>query len=421
MSENKSRRDFLKMSAATTAALGLGMVACQRQEKFVKANVPNNERIKVGVIGVGVRGKNILKAIQYVGLMKVVAICDNLDFQMKESRQYIDNEVGEYLDYNDLLAHKGLDAVVIATPLSVHHQVVMAALDKDLHILCEKALAYNIDQCKEIKMRGDQSNKLFQVSYQYQLNPVFNAIKNIIDNGYLGKLTRVECTWDRFGDWRRKVPSPDLERHLNWRLYKEYSGGLMAELASHQLNMVDNIIGEHPVKVVGTGGIDYWKDGRETFDNVHALFDYPSGVKVGFHSGTSNKHEGYQMKFYGDKGTIVSYGMARATIIPQGKAVSEEWKNNVDSITGASIKIIGKKSDERQIKPEKTDDIVYPTDNDNFNVTWRLYDNFAKAIKGKEKLMLGLHDGYQSAISVHMANDAIRNEKVVRWLDEYDV
>lgn len=418
---NQSRRDFLRMSAATTAALGLGMVACKREEKFVMPQVEDQDKIKVGVIGVGNRGKSILKAIQYVPQLKVVAICDNLDFQMKESKQYIDNDVAEYLDFNDLLAHKGLEAVIIATPLNEHYRMVMAAFDADLHILCEKALAYTIEQCKTIKQRGDQSKKIFQVSYQYQLNPVFNAIKNIIDNGYLGKLTRVECTWDRFGDWRRKIPSPDLERHLNWRLYKEYSGGLMAELASHQLNMVDNIIGEHPVKVVGTGGIDYWKDGRETFDNVHALFDYPSGVKVGFHSGTSNKYESYQMKFYGDKGTIKSYGMRTASIIPQGEAVSEEWKNNVDSVTGASIKIIGKKTDERKIKAQKTEDIIYPTDNDNFNVTWRLYDNFAKAILGQEKLMLGLKDGYQSAISVHMANDAIRHEKVVRWQDEYNV
>lgn len=417
---SQSRRDFLKMSTATAAALGLAMVACKRKESFVMQNIPDAEKLKVAVIGVGNRGKSILSALKFVAQFKVVAICDTLDFQMEKSKEYIPNAVSCYADYNELLKKETLDAVIIATPLSEHYKVVMASFDADVHILCEKALAYDIEQCKAIKLRGDKSDKLFQVSYQYQLNPVFNAIKSIIDNGYLGKLTRVECSWDRFGDWRRKIPSPDLERQLNWRLYKEYSGGLMAELASHQLNMVDNIIGEHPVKVVGTGGIDYWKDGRETFDNVHALFDYPSGVKVGFHSGTSNKYEGYQMKFYGDKATIISYGMAKAHIVPQGDAVDEEWKDNVDSVTGASIKIVGKE-DKRKITPDIKEDIVYPTDNDNFNVTWRLYDNFAKAIKGKEKLMLGLQDGYQSAISVHMANDAIRNERVVRWQPEFDI
>lgn len=417
---SQSRRDFLKLSTTTAAALGLGFVACNRKEKFKLDTVADTERIKVGLIGVGNRGKSILKAIELVPEIKVVALCDILDFQITTAKEYIANEVKVYKDFNQLLAHKGLDAVIIATPLHEHYPMVMAAFEADVHILCEKALAHNIDQCQEIKRRGDKSNKIFQVSYQYQLNPVFNAIKNIIDNGYCGKITRIEATWDRNGDWRRKVPSPELERLINWRMYKEYSGGLMAELASHELNMIDNLLGSHPTKVVGTGGIDYWKDGRETFDNVHALFDYPDGVKVGFHSGTTNNHEGYQIKFYGDKATIVSFGMKKAEIYPQGKRVDEKWKDNVDSVTGASIKIVGKDK-KRTIKALESDDIIFPTDNDYFNVTWRLYKNFAAAIKGKEKLLLGLKDGYQSAISVHMANEAIRHEKVVRWLPEYDI
>jgi len=417
---NTSRRDFLKMSTATAAALGLGLVACKRQEKFELKTLPDGERIRVGVIGIGARGKAILSALEYVPDFKVVAICDTLDFQMEAAKKYLASDTATYHDYNDLLAHKGLEAVIISTPLHEHYRMVLSALDANLHILCEKALAHNIEQCKTIKLRAEKSDKLFQISYQYQLNPVFNAIKNIVDNGYCGKITRIEATWDRNGDWRRKLPSPDLERQLNWRMYKEYSGGLMAELASHQLNMIDNLLGSHPTKVVGTGGIDYWKDGRETFDNVHALFDYPGGVKVGFHSGTTNKYEGYQIKFYGDKATIVSYNMEKAYIYPEAKQTDEEWKDNVDSVTGASIKIIGKEN-KREIKVQKSNDIVYPTDNNYFNVTWHLYHNLAAAIKGEEPLLLGLKDGYQSAISVHLANEAIRHERVVRWLPEYDV
>ncbi len=408
------------MGTATAAALSLGMVACRRKDKFVLETLPEEERLKVGLIGAGNRGKGILKALEFVPEIKVTALCDVLDFQIAKAKEYIPNEVASYADYKALLSHKGLDAVIIATPLHEHYSMVMDAFDAELHILCEKALAYSIEECQAIKIRGDQSKKIFQVSYQYQLNPIFNAIKNIIDKEYCGKITRIEASWDRNGDWRRKVPSPELERLINWRMYKEYSGGLMAELGSHELNMIDNLLASHPLKVVGTGGIDYWQDGRETFDNVHALFDYPNGVKVGFHSGTTNKYEGYQMKFYGDKATIVSYGMNRAEIYPEDKRIDEEWKDNLDSVTGASIKIIGKEN-KRKITPEKDDAIIYPTDDDNFNVTWRLYKNFAAAIKGKEKLLLGLKDGYQSAISVHMANDAIRNEKVARWLPEYDV
>ncbi|WP_136480784.1 Gfo/Idh/MocA family protein [Cognatitamlana onchidii] len=415
-----SRRDFIKLSSLTATAIGLGLVACKNKEEFVLKQVPDQERIKVGVIGLGNRGKGILKALDFVPEIKVIALCDTLEFQMDTAKQYITNSVDTFSDFESLLALKDIDAVIIAAPLHEHFRIVMAAFDAGKHIMCEKTLAYNIDQCKAIKRRGDQSDKIFQVSYQYQLHPVFNSIKSIIDAGHCGTITRIDCSWDRHSNWRRKVPTPELERQINWRMYKAYSGGLMAELGSHLLNMVDNLLNAHPLKVVGTGGIDYWKDGRETCDNVHTLFDYPNGVKVGFHSILNNSYEGYQMKIYGDKATIICHGMNKAEIIPEGKKVDEKWKDSVDSVSGASVKIIGN-DNKREIYTKNSDDLIYPTDNDNFNVTWHLYKNFAKAIKGEEPLFLGLKDGYQSAISVHMANKAIREETVVKWLPEYDV
>lgn len=417
---SESRRKFLRLSAVSAAAITIGLEACNSKEKFVLGKVAEADQLKVGVIGTGNRGKDIIRVLNFVPEMRVVAICDTLDFRIKEAETLMDHEVEKYSDYQKLMAHRDLDVVIIATPLHEHYRMVMAAFDADLHILCEKALAYNIEQCQAIKRRGDQYGKLFQVSYQYQLNPVFNAIKSLADKGFLGKITKVEATWDRNGNWRRKVPSPELERQINWRMYKEYSGGLMAELASHELNMIDNLLGTHPTKVVGTGGIDYWKDGRTTYDNVHALFDYPEGVKVGFHSGTTNKYEGFQMKFYGDKATVVSHGMNKAEIYAEGKSVEQEWSSTVDGVSGASIKIIGD-MEKRSVEPKADESIIYPTDDQFFNMTWKLYKNFAAAIKGEEPLLLGLKDAYQSAISVHMANDAIRNERVVRWLPEYDI
>src|SRR5690606_41848139 len=89
-------------------------------------------------------------------------------------------------------------------------------------------------------------------------------------------------------------------------MYKAYSGGLMAELCSHQIDGVHMLLGQHPKSVIGMGGIDYWKDGRETFDNVTALFEYPAGLKARFTALTTNAHEGFKTKFFGTKATIES-------------------------------------------------------------------------------------------------------------------
>ncbi len=413
------RRDFLIKASLVSAGIGIGLAGCKSKPEFSLIPVAEADKIKVGIIGLGNRGGTIIEVLSQVPEIKIVACCDILDFRLKKGLEKINNGAKGYSDYRKLLENKELEAVIISTPLNEHHRMVIDALDVGLHIMCEKALAHNIEQSKEIFEKAKKTSKLFQISYQYQLNPMFKTIKNIIKKGYCGKISRIEAAWHRNNNWRRPLPSPELERQINWRMYKEYSGGLMAELGSHQLNMIDNIIGEHPVKVVGTGGIDYWKDGRETFDNVHAIFDYPSGVKASFSSNLANKYEGFKMKFYGDKATIITNSMDEAFIYPETD-VEKEWNEETDGISGASIKIIDKDK-QRTITPTEDENVAYPFDDHYRKTTYLLYKNFAAAIKGEEKLKLGIKDGYQSAISVHLANIAIREEKVVRWLPEYNI
>lgn len=413
------RREFLIKSSIITAGISAGILGCV-EKKNEPIIVPENQRIKIGIIGMGDRGSTIIKSVNSLPQFKFIAACDILDFRLDEGLKKIkEKNVIAYRDYKKMLENKDLEAVIISTPLYEHSRMALDALDLDLHIMCEKALAYSIEESKAIKLKAENSAKLFQISYQYQMNPTFKAIKDIIKNGYLGKLTRVEANWHRNNNWRRKLPLPELERQINWRLYKEYSGGLMAELGSHHLNMIDNIIGEHPTKVVGSGGINYWKDGRETYDNVMAIFDYPNGIKSTFSSILSNKYEDQRIKFYGDKATIVTNGMNGAFIYPENNA-EKEWDDQIDGVTRASIKFIDDDK-KRSITPIQDDFVDCPFESNYDKTTWLLYKNFAAAINGTEKLELGLKDGYQSAISVHMANKAIREEVVVKWLPEYDI
>ncbi|MBN1927759.1 MAG: Gfo/Idh/MocA family oxidoreductase [Prolixibacteraceae bacterium] len=411
------RRDFITKSTLVAAGVGIGLAGCKRL--ITPAPVPENERIKVGIIGLGDRGSTIIHVLKQLPEIKIIACCDILDFRLEEGLAKINDKAIGYSDYRKMLENKDLEAVIISTPLFEHYPMVMDALDADIHIMCEKAMTYSIEESIAAKLKANQSSKLFQVSYQYQLNPTFNAIKEIIQKGYLGKLTRIDAWWHRNNNWRRPLPRADLERQVNWRLYKEYSGGLMAELGSHQLNMIDNIIGSHPVKVVGTGGIDYWKDGRTVNDNVFALFDYPNGIKASFSSILANKFEEQTIKFYGDKATIVSNRMDEALIYPEDDN-DTEWNKDVDAVTGASIKIINKDKG-RRIDIPKSFSRNSVFDDNYLQTTWLLYKNFAAAIKGEEPLVMGLKDGYQSSISVHLANKAIREETVEHWLPEYDV
>ena len=100
------------------------------------------------------------------------------------------------------------------------------------------------------------------------------------------------------------MPDPSLERFLNWRVYREYSGGLMAELGSHQVDVADWAFQSEPIAVTGVGGLDYWKDGRDIFDNVAVIFEYPEGQKFIFTSICNNAHLDFSEVIMGDEGTI---------------------------------------------------------------------------------------------------------------------
>ncbi|MCV9385272.1 Gfo/Idh/MocA family protein [Reichenbachiella ulvae] len=418
------RRNFIKQATKVTAGLGAGLslVSCSQSNgsKKMVAPWPDDQRIRIGIIGVGNRGSSIVDVLNASPIFKVIACCDVLSFRLNDAMKRINDEAKGYRDYEDLLKNDELEAVVISTPLHEHYRIAMDALDADLHIMCEKALAHDIEQSQNIKRKADQSNKLFQISYQYQLNPTFKAIKDIIHSGHCGKVMRIDACWHRNSNWRRPVENPALERQINWRMYREYSGGLMAELGSHHLNMIDNIMGTHPVKVVGSGGIDYWKDGREVFDNVYTIFDYPNGAKASFSSILSNKYEDQTIKFYGDKATIVTNQMNEAYIYPEGESASG-WGEGIDGVSGASIKLVDDDQVQgRKITPREEVNNC-PFEDNYMKTTWLLYDNFAAAIKGEKELLVGLEDGYQSAISVHMANMAMREERTVKWLPEYDI
>lgn len=101
----------------------------------------------------------------------------------------------------------------------------------------------------------------------------------MIHAGTFGEINAIRTFWYRNGDWRRPVPSANLERQINWRLYKEYSKGLMTELACHQLQIGSWALNKLPEKVMGHGAITYWKDGREVYDNVSCLYVFDDGVK----------------------------------------------------------------------------------------------------------------------------------------------
>jgi len=321
------RRNFLKAVAGVPALAGLGVAAATRGPV---AGGP----VRVGFIGVGGEGRVLLAQVDGA-FADVKAICDINPAQLMRADEVLAKtgkpKATHYADYKEMLAKEDIEGVIIATPLWAHAEQTVTCLDAGKHVLCEKMMAWDIDGCERMRQAARRTGRVLEIGYQRFYSAMYQAAyEGIIKAGTLGDVYTARIAWHRNGNWRRTGdpptpaydPSPwgykDWEHLLNWRLYKQYSRGLLAELASHQVNIVNWFFGAAPETVHGTGSVARWKDGREVDDHVYATFEYPGGRTATFSSIESNAFDHYYEVFFGTKGTLLLKGEAEAYLFEEG-------------------------------------------------------------------------------------------------------
>ena len=262
--------------------------------------------MRYGIIGTGTEGCTLLKFLATIPEGRCIATCDIYPPNLKKGVETIGSNPETYVEYRKMLERKDMDAVLIATPLNLHAQMVVDALNAGKHVFVEKTMYFKEEEGEMIrKAMADHPKQVLQVGLQRRSSVLYQVAMEMIRKGALGKIMFVRAQWHRNSNWRRPVPDPKFERLINWRMYKEYSGGLLAELASHQIDIANWAIGSEPISVFATGGINYWKDGRETCDNVEAIYEYPGGQKLVWSSILYNAHLDFNEQIMGDQGTLI--------------------------------------------------------------------------------------------------------------------
>ncbi len=398
-----SRRNFIRKTGILTG----GVLLHNSLMKTFAMDADN--RINIGVIGCGDRGKGIMQIMKELPeKFNITAICDVLDFRLKETEPLLPaGSFRKYSDHRQLLDDKSIRAVIIAVPLYLHFSVAKDALEAGKQVYLEKTMTYNIPQAASlIKIAGAYPKQVLQIGHQYRYTPLYYKVKEMIEKGYLGKVTQIDCRWDRNWNWRRPVPDPALERKINWRMYKEYSGGLPAELLSHQIDFINWAFNTHPTSIAGTGGIDFYNDGRETYDNVQAILRYGKEGMIGnFGATCANAREGYIFKLKGNKGTV-SLLVNEGIYYPE--ATTRKELQTVDGVAGAT-RITWNKDSGIPILSEPVKDGTY----------YALVD-FHKSITTRQSPASNVFTGARTAVCVHLANEAIYSNSVQQWKREYD-
>ncbi len=356
-----TRREFLSGVAAGGTSLGAMYFGYKALE---------GKPVRVGFIGTGDEG-NILIHEHPPEYMEIVAIADlrptNRERAMNgdgnDVRMGLKKKLGDakaaviaenskdIVTHRDLIAKKdelGLEAVVIAVPLNQHAPIAMECMQAGLHVLTEKLMAKTVMQCKEMIRLAREKDLRLAVGHQRHYSVLYDNANALVKTGVLGDLKYIRAQWHRNNSfpgsdsWRKVIPKgdesvkdlnlselgyTDLNQLVNWRLYNETGGGLMAELGSHQLDACSIFLGKvHPLAVQGYGGRNYYgvdlkyssddkkKDNREIDDHIYVTFEFP-GLNhekdpqdkciVTYSSINTNVIEPYGELLYGSRGTLI--------------------------------------------------------------------------------------------------------------------
>jgi len=301
-----NRRDFLRGGSIATLMTMLGGVELLAPSLgHAQESAPEGAKVKVGVIGLGAWGRELLKTLGANDLAEVVAICDTYPASVRKCAPDAPG-AKQYANYQDLLADKNVRGVFVATPSHQHLQVTLDALKAGKHVYCEAPLANTIDEAREIARAAVALPKqIFQAGLQMRSDPQRHFLLPFIRSGALGTYVMARAQWHKKQSWRSISPNPDREKAINWRLSRETSTGLVGEIGIHQIDQAGWFMNQRPVAVSGFHSLIKWKDGRDVPDTVQAMVEYPGEVRLAYDATLANSFDADYEMLYGTYAAVM--------------------------------------------------------------------------------------------------------------------
>lgn len=394
-----------------------------------KLNEIKKEKARIALIGTGSRGQYHIHNLLEIGHAEIVALCDNYAPNLKEAHALYP-KAKTYTDYKKLLESNDIDGVVIATPLNWHAPMVLDSLAAGKHVFCEKSMALTMDECKAIYDAYQTTDKVLYFCMQRMFDEKYVKGIQMIHSGLIGDVVGARCHWFRNHDWRRPVPSPALEKQINWRLYWESSAGLMTELASHQLEVCNWATKRVPRSVMGMGDIVFWKDGREVYDSVNLIYHYDNDVKINYESLISNRFNGMEDQILGHKGTMdLAKGVYYYEEDKSGSGI-EQLLNQIGDKVFTSVPIAGPSWRPETKKAYKPHYIMEGNFNINEGVSMIgaekdgsdiILSAFCQACITGEKGQNIVEEAYSATMLCLLGNQAMAEQRKIEFPDEYKI
>jgi predicted dehydrogenase len=304
-----SRRDFIRGGSVATLMGMLGAVELKADSTgSAEAKKPAGPKVKLGIIGLGPRGREIIGTLQLQPEAEIAAICDYYPAMLRRSAANVPG-AKPIEDYKALLEDKEIKAVVIATPSHKHRDIAIEALKAGKHVYCEAPMATTLEDVRAIAAAARAAvGQVFQPGLALRSDPQRHFLLQFVRSGAAGHPLMARAQWNKKQSWRQASPNPERAEEINWRLDKKLSLGLAGEIGIHQIDMMSWLLKERPTAVTGFGGILHWNDGRDVPDTAQFVFEYPGGVQGIFEATLANSFDAEYEMLYGTYAAIMLRG-----------------------------------------------------------------------------------------------------------------
>lgn len=412
------RRTFVKTSALASGAIALGVSALS-QARAAGAN----DRIRIGIIGVGGMGGGHLGSLVRKTdseNIQVVAVSDVYQRRLSRAKDHCKGD--GYLDYRRLLERKDIDAVLIATPDHWHAKIAIDALESGKHVYCEKPMTHTVEQAIALRNAARRHKQILQVGPNATGNDSYWKAHDAIAGGRIGKVTWAHGSYNRnariclFNEHQKIDPTagPDKtgDDYIDWdmwlghqwglapkrewtpehffrfRKYWPYNGGVATDLLYHKLAplliAIAGANGEYPARVNANGGLYIEKDGRDIPDTFMLTADFPSEWSL-FLVSTLTNDAGIPDRVYGKHGTL-----------ELGGEPSLRW--NGDFKEEFKAKNGGKEEARIPLTPRRD-----------------LENNWIDAMRGNGPVHCNVELGCATMVTIKMAVESYRQRKTMLW------
>jgi predicted dehydrogenase len=423
------RRDFIKDVVQTAALTSVSA--------FSAKNIPGaNDRVKVGLIGCGGRGRLVAGMMRESPNVTIGAVCDVYDTNLLAAREWASGDCQSYKDFRELLARKDIDAVIVATPDHWHAIPAVLACQAGKDVYIEKPLAHNIKEGRAIVEAARRNNRVVQVGTQHRSSQHYREIARIIQSGELGRVhfVRIWNYVNTYPDGLGLFPDSDPPAGVDWdfylgpapyhaynrgrfiasyRFFYDYAGGMITDFGTHRFDSLHQVMDvDAPLSVSACGERYALKDGADTPDVIQATYEYP-GFTLSYEAMMLNGHgcggrtpgkayynargkedRPHGEAFYGTNGTLFSDRIG-FEIVPE--------------LNGSSMRLTpGPSPPSEGYRMERKE--AAGQDATSLHVR-----DFIECVRTRKKPVADVEIGHRSSIVGHLGNIAYRTKRRIRW------